>query len=158
MEKQTRKIRTSQGSEKPAWRNVMVAAINEAIVLQLMSIELGDNHRDTSGSGVGFHFKICGHAAYGHIRDIGWDELAVKVTVWPTPEVEKWGRVSMISKNAATLAGDLYALGWMERRDGAWLQTPRSHVIFGMKERLDTAARFELQEPLGFAVSGPFKN
>ncbi|CUH45457.1 hypothetical protein [Ruegeria atlantica] len=152
-------VRIADTKRNRAWQNVMVAAVNEAIARRHITVRAGDNRWTQSDNdvGIGFHFEIEGHPAYCHLRDAGWDEVAVKVTVWPTAEVEKWGRVAIAARRGAYLAGDLYASGWLERKDGAWLQTPESHVIFCKRDRLDTAAHFERQRPLGFAASGPFK-
>jgi hypothetical protein len=141
------------------WQAVMVAGTNEAIRRRVFTIRPGDNrwvtNRDTRG--IGFEFEVEGNPAYFHVSDAGWDELAIKVTVWPTRDIGKWGHVAMHHRDAAYHAGDLHASGWLERRDGAWLQTSSGPKLYCRIARMELASQFTLQTPLGFAAVGPLR-
>lgn len=154
----TRPDSRSSSKNFRAWQSVMVAGINEAIRRRLITIRPGDNRWISSGDdkGVGFHFSIEENPAYGYISDAGYDEISVKVTVWPTSEVERWGKCVVLSRDQAYLSGDLRASGWLERRNGAWLQVSSDPSFFCRRSKLQLASDFTLERPLGFAVTGPF--
>ncbi|MBC7203728.1 MAG: hypothetical protein H5U29_09445 [Pusillimonas sp.] len=50
------------------------------------------------------------------MSDIGFDELSIHATVNPIRGLVKSG-------NASFAAGDAVALAWLERKNGAWLQS-----------------------------------
>lgn len=140
------------------WRSVMIAGINEAIRRRLLTIRPGDNRWPSSDDrGAGFDFSIGGEPAYGHLHDAGFDEVRIKVLVWPAPDVAEWAPAAAFHRDHAYRQGDLYASGWLERRDGAWLQTASSPTFFCRRSRMETAGGFTIGRPLGFAPSGPFK-
>ncbi|MCA1326396.1 hypothetical protein [Herbaspirillum sp. alder98] len=135
-----------------AWRNLMVSAVNEALRRRLFSLRLDDNRwpsHQTMGSHI-FEFQLTtGDLARVKIRDIGHSEIAVEVMLNP-----RTGG----SPNAyyATLQEcDAVAMSWLERRDGAWLQSAldsfrcKRHVL----ERLLTLE----VEPLGYGDKGAVK-
>lgn len=54
----------------------------------------------------------------GCVSDAGFGELNVHVAVNPKGN-------ALAAFNADFFAGDAVALGWLERRDGAWLQSSK---------------------------------
>lgn len=158
-----KRVNYSKSQRRRAWRNAMVAAINEGIRRRYFTIRPGDNRwpgavRDQwghSGAQV-FEFEINGIPSLGSVRDAGYDELSIHVAMWPTADSARW--VECI--NAGWLAGDLYASGWLERRDGAWLQFTNSSSLGEAfrcrRNRLDQVAALDIA-PLGFADRGSFK-
>jgi hypothetical protein len=146
-----------------AWRNAMVATINEGIRRRFFTIRPGDNRwpgakRDQHGRSEAhvFPFEIGGIPAMGSVRDAGYDELSVHVALWPSADAARWVECS----NAGWLVGDLFASGWLERRDGAWLQVSTSssmgNAFCCRQHRLDEVAALDIA-PLGFADRGSFK-
>ena len=110
------------GKRATAWRNLMVAAVNEGLRIQLFSLKPDDNrwHVDRFGGGSAFYdFELPGGlGARGCVSDAGFGELNVHVAVNPKGN-------ALAAFNADFFAGDAVALGWLERRDGAWLQSSK---------------------------------
>ena len=107
-----------------AWRNVIVSAVNEALRLRLFSLRAGDNRwpkfdpekRDSYL----FDFNLpCDLPARVAIHDAGFDELSIHVAVNPTGD---WVKAS----NGGFSAGDVFATTWLERTNGAWIQSMTS--------------------------------
>jgi hypothetical protein len=112
-----------------AWRNLMVCAVNAGIEKKLFTLISNDNRwpgalpqspEETRANGVDdvtYDFELPnGLPAKAYVRDIGWGELSIHVAVHPTGEGLK-------AFNAGFSAGDAFATGWLERKNGAWLQT-----------------------------------
>jgi len=140
-----------------AWRNMMVAAINTGIERRLFTIRAGDNRwpgSDTPNRGEihVFEFDIEGIPAIASVSDAGWDELAIHIALWPTPEGKRWVRTS----NGGFLAGEAFAMGWMERKDGAWLQFNGKPVFNCRKHRLRRVADVKV-ETNAYSDRGNFK-
>lgn len=140
-----------------AWRNAIVSAINAGIQQQLFSILPGDNRWTTSnergaknGAQV-FQFMVDSIPAIGSVSDAGFDELSIHVAFWPTQDAERW----IVPSNAGFLAGELFATGWLERRAGAWLQTPSKVPICCRRGRLTIAAALDVAAA-GYADRGSF--
>lgn len=153
----------ANSARKRAWRNTMVAGINEAIDRRLFTVRPGDNrwpgaNKDKSErhEPYVYRFSIANIPAVASVHDAGFEELSIHVALWPTPEGERWVRAA----NAGFLAGDVYASGWLERRDGAWLQVPsnagRGWGFTCRKARLDQIAAIDIR-PKGYADRGNFK-
>jgi hypothetical protein len=145
-----------------AWRNAMVAVINEGIARRLFTIRPGDNRwpgaaNDQSARVAGhrFEFVIEGIPAVGHVHDAGYDELAISVAFWPAAE----GARFIGAMNAGFWAGDVWAPGWLERREGAWLQVG-SHAAgrTSFRARRNKLARISdlTVHPRGYADRGSF--
>jgi hypothetical protein len=143
-----------------AWRNVMVAAINAGIDQRLFTIKPGDNRwpnaknyrRDGSSDAYTYSFSVNGIPGIASVSDAGWDELSIKSALWPTAESGKW----ITAVNAGFAAGDTHAHGWLERRDGAWLQFVSSKSLHCRRARLQTVCEIDIR-PKGFADRGTFK-
>lgn len=153
------RINYSKSLRKRAWRNAMVAAINAAIERRLLSVRPGDNRwpgankngdRDTYV----FAFAIEGIPAVASLHDAGYDEVSVHVALWPTPDGERW----VSAMNAGFDAGQVFASGWLERRDGAWLQVSSDGATSfrSRRERLAPLAALDIR-PKGYADRGSFK-
>lgn len=108
-----------------AWRNMMVAAVNEGLRRKLFSLRPGDNwwpgHDDSTRScrGEPYVYSITfpgGIEALACVSDAGFDELSIHVALWPT------GNEFVVCCNGGFNAGKAFANGWLERRDGMWLQ------------------------------------
>lgn len=152
----------SKSPRRRAWRNAMVAGINAALSRRFFSLRPGDNrwpgarrelHQQQSAHV--FHFEIGGIPAVASLWDAGWDEISVHVAFWPTEDGERW----VAAANAGFLAGDLFASGWLERRNGAWLQvssdTGKNWSFRCRKSRLAAVAALQVR-PAGYADRGSF--
>lgn len=141
-----------------AWRNLMVCAVNEAISRKLISLRPGDNRwpgaatseqerrARTGEDGVQFEMALpAGIPAAVYLRDIGWDELAIHVAANPTGK-------GLMSGNAGFYAGDAFAVGWLERRRGAWLQS--STTMFACRRKLQPVLAGLDVKPLGYGDKG----
>lgn len=112
-----------------AWRNVMVATVNAALEQKLVTLLPDDNrwpgyvHQPLNGrnEGVVFDFHVKGITAIGYVNDAGFGELSVHGALWPTADAEFWIRAAGLSRPGFH-AGKVVVQGWLERKDGAWLQ------------------------------------
>lgn len=158
-----RRIDYSRSTRRRAWRNAMVAAINEAIERRLFSLRPGDNrwfgrpiNRHRVQQANVFRFQVDGKIpAIASLWDAGWDEISVHVALWPTDEADH--RIAWA--NAGFGAGEVFASGWLERRTGAWLQvSSESGQGWSFRcraPRLETVAAIQV-EPRGYADRGSF--
>lgn len=66
----------------------------------------------------------------------GWraDEARIAVAAWPTPDVDQW----IAAMNAKTLAGDVTAIGYLERRNSRLiLSNPFEPLMFVRQSRMN---------------------
>lgn len=146
---------------KRAWRNAMVAAINAGIEQRLFSIRPGDCRWPGWSAdrnlcrGASFRFSLADAPAIGWVNDIGHDELSIHAALWPTER----GKHAVQAFNAGLHAGELFAIGWLERQKGAWLQVSadvgRAWTFKARRTRLRTIAEVEIR-PHGYAADGTF--
>ena len=129
-----------------AWRNLMVCAINAALDRKLFTLRRGDNRFPNSPSGKLFDFELPnGMEARGAISDAGFDELSVHAAVNPKGNV-------VGAFNAGFDAGDAFATTWVERRNGAWMQT-NDRSFNCKKSLLEPLAEIQV-EPMGYGDRG----
>lgn len=143
-----------------AWRNMMVAAINEGLRIGLYSVLPGDNRWPGYDRAARrqeefiYRFSVDGIPVVASVRDAGFDELSIHVAFWPGEEAERWVPVAM----AGFSAGEAFASGWLERRDGAWLQITKNlgSSFQSRKHRLGVIAKISLS-PEGYSDNGAFR-
>jgi hypothetical protein len=93
-----------------AWRNLCVAAINAGLEQHVFGLEPWDGPpKDAENV---YRFTICGRPAVTVASDIGYNEVSLHVSIGDKAERSRFG------------SADAYAHCDLERRDGAWLQTP----------------------------------
>ncbi|BCH52604.1 hypothetical protein ACQZ61_15705 [Agrobacterium vitis] len=152
----------SKSKRGMAWRNMMIAGINSAIEMKLLSILPGDNrwpgakssHGDR-GETYAFEFSVAGVPAVGSVFDAGFDEVSVHVAFWPTSEGKRWVRAA----GSGFMAGEAYAQGYLERKNGAWLQVPTDlggSTSFKCRTKLLSLIASLDFDPLGYADRGSF--
>jgi hypothetical protein len=130
--KQELKTGSVMSIRRKAWRNAMVATINEALDRRLFS--LAPDGIEIEGAQI--DFEIDGIPASAEVRTIGWDEIAARVTLWPAGP------------------GCFMANGWLERRKGKWLQTSDGRPsMSGNHERVRRVAAIQI-EPKGMPITG----
>ncbi len=137
-----------------AWRNVMVAAINEGIDRRYFTIRPGDNRwpgcKENPGSFV-YRFWVEGIPAIAYVSDIGYAELAIHCALWPTARGEEW----IGAFNAGFAAGAVVACGWLERQNGAWLQFSGAPLFHCRRRHLAVIAGLDIVSK-GFGDRGDF--
>lgn len=126
-----------------AWRNMMVAATNAAIEQKLFSVRPGDNRWpgwDQKATHV-FSFTFGADIpALGSVYDVGFDEIAIHVGLWPTAR----GEELIDAWSAGFHAGEAFATGWLERKNGAYLQSNTTSLKCRQK-RLRTVAEVDIK-------------
>ena len=100
-----------------AWRNMMMTAINTGLERRLFG--LNENENFWEGDNVIYQFIVAGVPAMAYVADAGFGELELHVAAQPTRDAARW----IETVNAGFSAGEAFALGWLERRTGKWLQT-----------------------------------
>jgi hypothetical protein len=145
-----------------AWRNMMVLALNEGLDRGLFTMVPDDNrwpgvdrtddkHRRQDQSYV-YDFEVGAIPAVAQIGDGGHDELRVFIALWPTDEARRL--VGVVG--AGFRAGEAVADGWVERRDGAYLQTADRPSLSCRRQRVQQVADIEV-EPHCYADRGSFR-
>lgn len=139
-----------------AWRNVMVCCINEAIRQKWISVLPGDNRwpggspGEYNGSDTAHFFKFVlpnGMACEGYLRDIGQHELEVKMAISPRKDWHYYG-----GYGGRYAHGPVWAMSWLERDRGAWLQS--ADTMFSCKRALlEELASLNI-EPNGYGDRG----
>lgn len=130
-----------------AWRNLMVCAINAALEQKLFSLhEPNDGRFDhLKGPELPFDFTLPdGTPARGMARDGGWGELEVYAAISPA---EGYPGVKGFS------GGNAFGSGWIERREGLWLQD-FSSTFHGSRDMEKFLASLEVK-PHGYGDRGP---
>jgi len=135
---------------KLAWRNLTICAVNEALRRRLFSLRPGVNLWPGCDSELRkaylFDFELpCNLPARVAISDAGFDEISIHVAVNPKDE---WVRAF----NGDFRAGDAFAMTWLERQNGAWIQTNESSLRCRM--RLLPLITDMAVEPLGYGDRG----
>lgn len=133
-----------------AWRNAMVAAVNAGIKQKAFSVRPGDN-RWPGGREARYQYRFTfpgGVPGLASVGDASFDELSVHVALYPRPDGERWIECS----NGEFLAGDVFANGWLERREGAWLQ--HSPDLFKCRKRCLEAVASAQVQPKGYGDIG----
>jgi len=146
-----------KSQREKAYRNIVVAAVNEGLKRKLFTILPDDNRwpgwngpnsRD-GRSRVHFDFELPnGLPAMAYVADAGFAELAIHVAVCPTPKATDW----ISNYQAGFRVGDSFAASWLERDRGAWVQS----AIGSFKCRnklLSQLAAMEVR-PAGFGDRG----
>lgn len=128
---------------------VLVYAVNEGLRRGAFTLTPGPVRCPHEG----FMFDIHGIPALVHFSDVGFDEVSVKVTLWPTDEGRECASAACFGK-ARSRAGGFYVLGWLERRKGRW-------IMEGARPYCAKVRRPELEalpsaEPAGYAATGRF--
>ncbi len=138
-----------RGGRLAAWRNLMIAAINAGLDLNLFGLAAEDNR--WTGDGTTYRFTFAGMPAIAHVKDAGYGELKFHAAVNPTEDAARW----IDTANAGFLAGDAFAGAWLERRQGAWLQTSTRPMCTFRRQILPTIAQTDIK-PNGFLPKGKF--
>lgn len=130
-----------------AWRNLVVCGINAGLQQKLFSLRFDDNRwASADKEGCLFDFILPnGLPARGCIYDIKFGELSIHVAVNPKGN---WVRAG----NAGFAAGDAFAVGWIERERGAWLQS--STTLFNCRRMLLRSLSTISAEPNGYGDRG----
>lgn len=133
--------------KKAAWRNIMVAAVNAGVEQGVFGLGEDDNH--WNGDRALYRFDFAGLPAMACASDAGFGELSVHVAINPTRHAHEW----VTAYDAGFKAGEAFASGWLERREGTWLQmgaAPTGSVRTKLLDHLVANA----PSPNGFADHG----
>jgi hypothetical protein len=131
-----------------AWRNLMALAINAGIEQKLFSLRPNDNRWPGAENRDYWLFDFIlpnGLPVRGYACDAGWGELSIHAAVNPKGE---W----VCASNAGFHAGDAFAQSWLERKNGAWLQSATT-MFNCRKGLLQVLAEMSVQ-PLGYGDKG----
>ncbi|MCH8863535.1 MAG: hypothetical protein IID51_13665 [Proteobacteria bacterium] len=132
-----------------AWRNLMIAGINAGLKQGVFGLGVDQNYWE--GDGPVYRFVFADLPAIASVSDAGHGELLVKVAVEPTKEAERF----IPCFNAGLAAGEAFASGYLERKNGKWLQTPHKPCNAFRRDILPIIAEAS-QEPDGYDDHGRF--
>lgn len=134
-------------SRHKAWRNLMVATVNEALRRRYFSLRPGDNRWFGRAGSLNFYFVLpTGDHARVAISDFGLDEPYIEVLV--NPRIE-----GVFSSHFVNLKEcDAAAMTMLERNEGVWIQSMSNafRCNSALKQRL-LAMKIE---PLGYGDNG----
>lgn len=148
-----------RGAREKAWRNLMVVAINTGLERRLFGLAPGEDFwldaapeaRDRDGYTYRFDFPD-GTPCMASVRGIGFDELRFDVLYRLTSDAERW--IGVIG--AGFRGGDASAGGWLERKDGQWLQRSGGRVLLKCRAGLASTIAAASVEPKGYGDRGRF--
>jgi len=159
------------GSQKKInpYRNLLVAAINELLKNELISLN-SKNDAQSSKNGH-FFFPLLGFPSVILWQDIGYEEL--RISVWwkydhsNHPQANLTGNSRENFTLPSPLAKKLHykkfvgvvASGWLERKTGKYVQGKNSESIFDVYTRKGEKAELEklpIQKPNNFKIEGKF--
>lgn len=136
-----------KSSTQRAWRNLMVCAINAGLRLGKFSLDPSDL-RAPLADGELYDFQLPGGIpARACVRQIAYGELRVSVAAQPQGDLVR-------TVNAGLQAGDAFAIGWLEREAGAWLQFSDKGAAC-KRGLLTTLSQMDVN-PEGYADCGAF--
>jgi hypothetical protein len=109
----------------------MVAAINASVEQRVFELDgtSPDGPQRVPDLAV-YGFSFCGLPALGCASYIGYHELSIHASLLPTRQGRDWVCVC----DGGFRAGAAFATGWLERREGKWLQTSGPTVFY--RERI----------------------
>ena len=126
-----------------AWRNLMVSVINAALERNLASLEYSENEDQPKQTC--FDFALAnGMQCRGCVNGTRHGELSFAVCVNHKAEEAP-------SANCSLRTCDATAFGWLERKDGKWLQDSRN--ISCRRPFLTHIADLDI-EPMGYSDRG----
>ena len=132
-----------------AWRNLMVAAINAGIEQHVFELDGTSSEGPRDAPDLVYEFAFCDLPAVACAADVGFDELGIYAALLPT----RRGRDLIIYNDAGFEAGAAFAVGWLERRAGKWLQSSGGPILSCRKRLLDLIAEAVI-EPAGYRDHG----
>ncbi|MFA6178076.1 MAG: hypothetical protein WC696_00525 [Candidatus Methylopumilus sp.] len=142
-----------RSAREKAWRNIMVCGINEGLKQKLFSLKPNDNRwpgalaPDDYSYSEGHVFEFIlpnGLNAKAYVNDASFEELVIHVGVNPKGDIVRhW--------NPGFTAGEAFAMGWLERRTGAWLQTTD---LFHCRRNLLSSLASMNAKPMGYGDRG----
>ncbi len=125
----------------------MIAAINAGLEQKLFGLEPGtwpSSGTRQDGCKV-YSFQIGDIPAVASVSDDGYHELLIRVALWPTANAHQ----AIQASNAGFAAGNLFAAGWVERREGRWLQ--RGPSIMKCRKGISAEVAALDIKPVGYA-------
>jgi hypothetical protein len=134
-------------------QKVLIRAINEFLRRGLFTLESGGNHLANPV----IEFEMEGISAIASVADIGHDELTIHITLWPNERGKEFIQTAALHSNHRLDRGGFYAKAWLERKNGAWLQTSNGlpHVSCARDKRGEVE-RMTWEKPLGYSADGQF--
>ncbi|MHA4868701.1 hypothetical protein ACXZ1M_13475 [Duganella sp. PWIR1] len=117
-----------KSQREKAYRNMVVAAVNEGLRRKLFTLRPEDNRwpgwtgpdNPHDHSSVRFSFELPnGLPAMAYAADAGYSELAINVAICPEAKASDW----LSNYQAGFKAGNAFAASWLERERGAWIQS-----------------------------------
>lgn len=131
-----------------ARRNALVSAINAGLENELFTLEDSEQKVDQV-----YQHLIGGISAVTYVHSIGFGELSFHVAIQPTPECMKLIRGAF----AGFHAGEGWVTGWLERKEGKWIQTSTSGKnTTRIRKTLVSRLAAVSVEPNGYSDRGRF--
>ncbi len=135
-------------------QKILVRAINEFIKQKYFGLLPSENWW---GEEPILRFDMAGVPCIASVHDAGHGELSIKVALWPTPRGESLIKAAIWNATVRRAMGGFYAQAWLERKDGAWLQTSNGlSSVSCASDRRVSVELIDWEEPLGFSAEGRF--
>ena len=137
-----------------AWRNLIVGAINAGLEQQMFGLRPGENWK----LDIHYPFTFAGLDCTAIAHDIGWDEISIHVAVNPRPSKKAsleiicgYGAQAEMVKERCC---DAWAGGWLERREGTYLQSSSTVSLFRCRNTIMPILADCAIEPNGYKDNG----
>jgi len=133
-------------------QKVLVRAINECLRRGIFTLD----PNDTELRNPILEFEIEGVPAIVGVHDAGHGELSLKVALWPTKIGREFANVAALNAGQRRRRGGFFTSAWLERKDGAWLQTSHELTVSCSNSHRADIEALSSEEPMGFKADGKF--
>ncbi|SMD12291.1 hypothetical protein [Primorskyibacter flagellatus] len=134
-------------------QKVLVRTINEFLRCDKFGLTPDKNNFDDSPL---IEFEMDGIPAIAHAHDAGHGEISIKVALWPTDKGKELISAAIMSSATRRKMGGFYTSAWLERKDGAWLQTSNGLTASCAKNRRTDVEALPWEDANGFGAEGKF--
>lgn len=134
-------------------QKVLVRTINEFLSFGKFGLTPDDNNFEDSPV---IEFQMGGIPAIAHAHDAGHGEISIKVALWHTNKGREFISAAIMSSGMRRKMGGFYTSAWLERKDGAWLQTSNGLTASCANDRRADVEALPWEDPNGFSAEGKF--
>lgn len=144
---------TKLGAKDKLAQKVLVRTINEFLRRDKFGLTPDENNFEDSPL---IEFEMDGIPTIAHAHDAGHGEISLKVALWPSDQGKKFIAAAVSGSAMRRKMGGFYSSAWLERKDGAWLQTSNGLTASCAKDRRKDVEALPWEDPDGFGAEGKF--
>lgn len=101
-------------------------------------------------------FELDRIPAIAHANNVSHGEISIKVALWPTDMGKEMICAAIMAQAHKRKMGGFYTSAWLERKDGAWLQTSSGLSSACGKKETPAVEAIAWEDPIGYSANGKF--